>query len=371
MASDEVFAVSGPKHMMAKIGMGSSPTTMIKINWDNHEHRRCVAACLVNGTYLMIMMNDGPGFTKLARAWWESFHFRCNTILTDDDGLIFGAIFEHQLQPGPAGARHHHHPSSAPPRYIVAFRGTVSRHFKSSDMQLNLKIVMNKHHDSGRYNRAREQVGRLLDSTGGGAAVVWLAGHSLGASIELDVGRHVMEKRRRGLPTFLFNPPHVSLAPVINTLRVGEAAKRGLYVTSFMVKAALAKTVRRSHEKNMAELFDKLAPWVPELYVHERDFICQGFIDYFELRRKMLDRSRILRPVAEVAMKMSFRDMWISLHSSAKAENGEEPRVRPHLLPSARLWKNSSELYPHGLRQWWQPDSRLNLLQTVHLPPTH
>ncbi|TVU38602.1 hypothetical protein EJB05_11984, partial [Eragrostis curvula] len=307
----------------------------------------------------------GLANSLVARAWWESFHFRCNTILTDDDGLIFGAIFEHQLQqPGPAGARHHHHPSSSalPPRYIVAFRGTVSRHFKHSDMQLNLKIMTNKHHDSGRYSRAREQVGRLLDSTTGSGAMVWLAGHSLGASIALDVGRHVMEKRRRGLPTFLFNPPHVSLAPVINKLRVGEEAKRDLYVTSFMVKAALAKTVRRSHEKSMSELFEKLAPWVPEIYVHERDFVCQGFIDYFEQRQKMLERSRILRPVAEVAMKMSFRDMLISLHSSANAENGEEePRVRPHLLPSARLWKTSSEGYPHGIRQWWQPDSRLNL----------
>ena len=28
-----VFTVSGPKHMMVKIGSGSSPATMINVNW--------------------------------------------------------------------------------------------------------------------------------------------------------------------------------------------------------------------------------------------------------------------------------------------------------------------------------------------------
>jgi hypothetical protein len=108
----------------------------------------------------------------------------------------------------------------------------------------------------------------------------------------------------------------------------------------------------------MEALFQTLAPWVPELYVHERDIVCQGFIDYFEQREKMLDR---LRPVAEVAMKLSLRDMLISFHSTDPAENGEDQRVRPHLLPSARLWKNSSYHYAHGLEQWWKPDSELRL----------
>lgn len=293
------------------------------------------------------MENDGYRYHRQAPAWWESFNFRCNHALWDDEGHVFGAIFEYVP---PHGARRH--PSA--PRFIVAFRGTTD----STDMRLNLMYMINKHHDCGRYRRAREQVGWLLDATGNCSAGVWLAGHSLGACIALDVGRHVMDRRRCPLPTFLFNPPHVSLAPVLNALRVAEQAKRDLYVTGYMVKAAIAKTVGRAHEKSMAELFERLAPWVPELYVHERDFICHGYIDYFERRQMMLERSRILRPVAEVAMKMSFRDMWISLHNTG---NGEEPRVRPHLLPSARLWKNTSGGDPHGIQQWWQPDSKLNL----------
>ncbi|TVU38603.1 hypothetical protein EJB05_11985, partial [Eragrostis curvula] len=238
-----------------------------------------------------------------------------NTILEDDGGLIYGAVFEHHL---PLPRRH---PSA--PRYVVAFRGTVSRNFKSSDMQMNLMVMTNNHHKSGRYRMACYHVGTLLDATAGDNGS---AGDVPGAG-----GQHAARR--------------------------GRGEERPLR-HEFVVKAALGKTVRRSHEKSMSELFDKLAPWVPELYVHERDFICQGFIDYFELRQK------ILRLVAEVAMKMSFRDMWISLHNTNNTENDEEPRVRPHLLPSARLWKNSSEVYPHGLRQWWQPDSSLNLVQS-------
>jgi len=124
------------------------------------------------------------------------------------------------------------------------------------------------------------------------------------------------------------------------------------------VKAALGSTVLKRQERDMEPLFQTLAPWVPELYVHERDIVCQGFIDYFGQRQKMLDR---LRPVAEVAMKLSLRDMLISFHSTDPAESGEDQRVSPHVLPSARLWKNSSYHYAHGLEQWWKPDNELRL----------
>jgi hypothetical protein len=46
---------------------------------DSHEHRRCIAACVVNGTYAtesdeyMNRMHTGEA---LAPAWWKSFSFR-------------------------------------------------------------------------------------------------------------------------------------------------------------------------------------------------------------------------------------------------------------------------------------------------------
>ncbi|TVU38801.1 hypothetical protein EJB05_12191, partial [Eragrostis curvula] len=286
MGSEEVFAVHGPKHMMARIGSCTSATVMVKINWEKPEHRRCVTACIVRGVYIMEKDREKGWTQMLAPAWWESFHFQCTKILQDHDGFIFGAIF---VYAPPDGAWRH----SLAPRYVVAFRGTMRRHSTfSTDMDHNVEMALNDHHKFGRYRDARRSVGELLNSVAYGHIpphAVWLAGHSLGASIALDVGRHVMDERQWRLPTFLFNPPHISAAPMINKLGVTEEKKTELYFTSFMVKTALAKTVGRSHETKMRELFERLAPWVPELYVHERDDICLGYVDYFEQRQKMLD----------------------------------------------------------------------------------
>ncbi|KAL6840598.1 hypothetical protein ACP4OV_029462 [Aristida adscensionis] len=342
---------------------------------DSDEHRRCIAACLVQGTYVMEIDQTRPRVhAALAPPWWESFHYRllkvleceCECMLCRTSLLrvganrhrpwfIYGAILEHAP---PAGERRH--PSA--PRYIAAFRGTMPRHpTLLADMHHNLKILVNRQHDCCRFRHARREVGELLDYysavAGGGDGGVWLAGHSLGASIALDVGRDMMAGRGLGLPTFLFNPPQVSLAPGMLPAALSRVARGVVYPASYVVKAAMGTTVLRSHERGMEELFERLAPWAPELYAHERDVICRGFIDYFEQRQRMLDRARF-RPVAEVAMKLSFRDMHVSVLDRA---DGKEQRVRPHLLPSARLWKSSAGGDAHGLEQWWQPDSRLNL----------
>ncbi|CAD6217842.1 unnamed protein product [Miscanthus lutarioriparius] len=321
-------------------------------------------------------MNRTHTGEALAPAWWESFNFRrlktlryeCECLLCETKTRlsssfgahrpcsIYGAILEH-VPPAGGALRH---PSA--PRYIVAFRGTILRrhqhqphqheqqqqHTVFGDMHLNLRILANKQHGCDRFRDARKEVGRLLDSVADGShvapAAVWLVGHSLGASIALNVGRDMAAKGCY-LPTFLFNPPQGRQeGRVPDELRCeGGAGVDGAEATG---------------EGHGAALFQTLAPWVPELYVHERDIVCQGFIDYFEQRQKMLDR---LRPVAEVAMKLSLRDMLISFHSTDPAESGEDQRVRPHLLPSARLWKNSSYHYAHGLEQWWKPDNELRL----------
>ncbi|CAD6223624.1 unnamed protein product [Miscanthus lutarioriparius] len=278
-------------------------------------------------------MNRTHTGEALAPAWWESFNFRrlktlryeCECLLCETKTRlsssfgahrpcsIYGAILEHV--PPAAGALRH--PSA--PRYIVAFRGTILRrhqhkheqqhqHTVFCDMHLNLRILVNKKHGCGRFRDARKEVSRLLDSVSDGShvapAAVWLVGHSLGASIVLNVGRDMATKGCY-LPTLLFNPPQVSLAPSMLPQALRRVAKRVVYPTSYAVKAALGSTVLKRQERDMEALFQTLAPWASELYVHERDIVCQGFIDYFEQRQKMLDR---LRPVAEVAMKLSLRD---------------------------------------------------------------
>ncbi|CAN6205571.1 unnamed protein product [Urochloa humidicola] len=341
----EVFAVSGPTHMMIQTG--------IEIDWDNEDYRRCITACLVNSTY--VLESDRAKRRQLANelapAWWENFHFRLDYVLEFECNcircriarrifgargrwFIYGAIFQYAP---PDGARRH--PSA--PSYVVAFRGTMPRGPTFfPDMRHNLRILLNNQHLCRRFRHAREMVGRLLNFSSiavvpnGGA--VWLAGH---ASIALDVGRDMMTNREANLPAFLFNPPHVSLAPAIS-----EEAKRDVYTVSYIGKHFLGGVLPK-HRDRMEKLFEKLKPWEPNLYVHERDNICKGFIDYFEQREAMKVR---LPDMATSAATLSYRDMLHTLFGKHSE--------RPHLIPSAVLWKNQSQHGDaHGLRQWWQP----------------
>ncbi|KAL6657932.1 hypothetical protein ACP70R_005712 [Stipagrostis hirtigluma subsp. patula] len=365
----DTFDSSGPTHMMEEFGFGSSRTRRIEIDWDKDEHRRCVAACVVQGTYVLEsdrtkgrLLNSGEA---LAPPWWEKFHlslvetlecececererqcpfFGCNGC------FIYGAIFQYAP---PVGARRH--PSA--PRYIVAFRGTMLRDPTAArDICLDANILLNRQHKCGRFRMARghveELLGKIANGGGGGDDDVWLAGHSLGASIALDVGRGLASRRGCYLPAFLFNPPHVSLAPAADMLRMAEEARNHLYIIGDVLKHALGKTTPlRSHKRRKLALFEQLSAWVPELYVHERDIICKGFADYFEQRQQVQE---LLPRVARSAAALSWRDMmWRTVFRKEKE--------RPHLLPSAVLWKNSSsDGDTHELRQWWQPGLNLS-----------
>ncbi|KAM0915756.1 hypothetical protein ACQ4PT_010617 [Festuca glaucescens] len=363
------FDKSGPTHMMPTGG-----SSAMKIDWESEEHRRCVAACIVKGTYVLesdrTMCRQGLQAKALAPAWWESFHFRLMDVLTDDsfkhrgDKFIFGAIYEYAA---PAGAPPRH-PSA--PQYVVAFRGTMMRHPKAiQDVYLDGKIVLNRLKGSNRSQRAHAAVHALLAGIAKRkeSCVVWLAGHSLGASLALDVGRTTMEEQGLGLPTFLFNPPHVASTQAINLLQPSEVAKNDLYAASNLLKAGLG-VILSPHRKRMEKLFQRLSPWAPKLYVHEKDFICQGFIDYFQQRERLEER---FRGAAKSAMTLSYRDMFHHLVGHDKE--------RPHLLPSATLWKNScidsdarwlaKRSNAHGLQQWWKSDADLSLTSRHYTYP--
>uniref|UniRef100_A0A0D3GQQ7 Fungal lipase-like domain-containing protein n=1 Tax=Oryza barthii TaxID=65489 RepID=A0A0D3GQQ7_9ORYZ len=232
------------------------------------------------------------------------------------------------------------------------------------DLYLDLQVLFNTLHDSQRFRLAKAAVQKLVDTihkgTGvcdhavGGRCVVWLVGHSLGASVALEVGRVMMTEQGYNLPTFLFNPPQVGLGKIMN-----------------------------SHEEHMEKLFERLSPWTPELYVHESDPICQGYIDYFEQRQLVQER---FGGIGNSAMKLSYRDMFFSVLGKNKE--------RPHLLPSALLWKNSrvdddvedhkklskckmlqEQLHQYkklafiarSLEHWWKPDNELSLTKTQYM----
>jgi hypothetical protein len=100
--------------------------------------------------------------------------------------------------------------------------------------------------------------------------------------------------------------------------------------------------------------------------VHKDDVICRGYIDYFEGREKMKAKCPvILQPLAQSGMKHSFWDMVRNTGGQSADDDNEEQRVQQHLLPSARLWKNSTEIgglcHAHKLKHWWKPDEELDL----------
>uniref|UniRef100_A0A0E0I0M0 Fungal lipase-like domain-containing protein n=1 Tax=Oryza nivara TaxID=4536 RepID=A0A0E0I0M0_ORYNI len=319
----------------------------------------------------------------LAPAWWKSFGFRCRNVIKDDswvsidmdasdqgssdsgrDDEIFGATYEYEPP-----ARLPRHPSA--PSYVVAFRGTIPTNL--GDLIHDIKIVYNTFSNSNRCDITHDEVEGLLQG-GANSCTMWLAGHSLGASQALDVGRSMAEKGFN-LPTFLFNPPQVSPAPAIYLLRPNEKAKMHLYATSSLLKVGLSKIVK-SHEEHMEDLFK-------QLYVHDSDPICQGYVDYFEQRQLVQER---FPSIGMSAMKLSYRDMFFSALNKDKE--------RPHLLPSALLWKNSRmdndvENHPskctllrkanrlkkrvlkaHSLEQWWKPDNELSLTKTQYNYPS-
>lgn len=330
---------------------------------DNDEHRRCVAACLVNAAY--IQENDcnrrRVQDKALAPAWWENFGFRLINVLKDN--LIIGAIYENRT---PLGEPRH----PLAPHYVVAFRGTMTCHLMSvMDLYLDLRVIINTLRESKRFRQGKEVVQGLVATidkgTGGGCSAhavggscgVWLAGHSLGASLALQIGRDMMTEKGYRLPAFLFNPPQVSLAPVTGMLPT--KVKTPIYFVSYMLKRGLSK-VRKSYTERMEKLFEQLSPWVPELYVHEKDLICNGYIDYFEQRQQL--QERFGRGIAASGM-LSYYDMICSVF-------GKE-MVQPDLLPSARLWKNTrmDGDPPHALQQWWKPDSDLSMSATTYSFP--
>ncbi|KAI3705719.1 hypothetical protein L1987_75960 [Smallanthus sonchifolius] len=330
MASQkEIFDVSGPLQLLTSF------------DWRNTFHRRSVAASLVQGVYNLERDRQrgsiGHEHESHASLWWERFHFQLNCVLVDDSDLLyFGAIYELKYA----------HPffyqsSPHPPRYVIAFRGTITTSLE--DMKLNLKCILNKHEKSVRFHTAFHAVSSTVTTAGAGN--VWLAGHSLGASIAMFAGRN-MAKRRFQLETYLFNPPFISV-PIDNMIK-NQTVKHGVRVIKSLVTAGLATAMKRRSSDPEEDLFVVLAEWTPYVFVNRSDPICAEYIGYFK-DRDMMERIG-LGKIGRIATQNSFR----SLVAGAVGRDSEPL----HLLPTAYLTENLSESedfkQAHGIHQWWQ-----------------
>ncbi|GFZ16393.1 UDP-D-glucose/UDP-D-galactose 4-epimerase 5 [Actinidia rufa] len=302
----ENFDLSGPLHLTC-------------VDWTNVDHRRSVAACLVQGVYILERdrQDNRQGSQALAPSWWEFFQFRLHTRLVDDaDHSIFGAIYEF------IPASNCNHLKNGSPHFVIAFRGTLTKgEAFVRDFQLDVHVIRNGLHQTSRFEIAMQAV-RNTVAEFGNLNNIWLAGHSLGASMAMLAGK-TMAKTGVLLEAFLFNPPFFS-APIERIK--DKKVKLGIRIAGSFLAAGLAVALKGS----------------PPAEESNRRSVC-SFVR-----------------VGPVSVCTSGRSHLLGVFRNQK--------IRCILIPSANLVVN---LVPaqdfkqaHGIHQWWRPD--LNLQSKVY-----
>ncbi|XP_044476270.1 GDSL esterase/lipase At4g10955-like [Mangifera indica] len=339
MASErEDFSLSGPLHLT-------------HIDWTNDHHRRSVAACLVQGVYVSERdrQQQRHGSQALATPWWEFFHFQLFRQLKDDvDSTIFGAIYEFKPP-----ASHCNLSTAGTPRYVIAFRGTLTKPDSfMRDLELDLHVIQNGLHQTSRFEIAMQAVRNMVASVGN--SNVWLAGHSLGSAMAMLAGK-TMAKTGVLLEAFLFNPPFLS-APIERIKN--KKVKHGLRIAGSVITAGLALAVnakKKQHNTRSAieEPFTALSAWVPRLFVNPADHISSEYVGYFEHRKKMEEIGA--GDIERLATQHSLGALFMNVM-------GKESQPL-HLIASAILTVNATPSQDfkqaHGIHQWWKPDMHL------------
>ncbi|KAL5731618.1 hypothetical protein ACHQM5_004328 [Ranunculus cassubicifolius] len=327
--------ISGPQPNLL------GPISNVIFNWENQDHRRIIAASLVNGVYIQEKnrINRGEQPKTLAPPWWEYFNFELVRPIRDDNCSIFAAIYKFNLPPVGCSS----------PKYVIAFRGTINSTNCSLDFGKNIQLVRNNFHRASRCEIGVEEVSNLVDADEG--STIWIVGHSLGSSVGLHVGKTMAIKGIR-LETFLFNPPHISISVPIQWIE-SETIKSVIHISRSIFKAGFVKLLRsKSQRQNTEVKFLEACEWLPSLFVHRDDVICSKYIEYFEGRDVMEKLG--LGEQERLAMQHTRRCLF--LHKPG-------PEYEPsHLIPSARLITNQTRLLPnkaHGLKQWWSSEMTL------------
>lgn len=329
----------------------TGPSFLTSVDWENSHHRRSIAASLIKGVYVLErdrqLNRQGP--LVQAPPWWQIFNFTLIQILIDDkDYSYFGAIYEFNNKKSP------NDPCKGrlgqkPPRYVFAFRGSISKAGnREQDIKLNLSQMSNNLDKSYRYNVALESLFQMIQKVG--PEDIWLAGHSLGSSIALLMGKYLVKNTGIHLETYLFNPPFAS--PPIERIK-SDKVKLGLRFANSVLTAGIvyASNGLKIPKAKDNDPFMILSTWIPFLFLNPCDPICSEYIGYFDHREKM--ESIGAGKIGKLATKHSSLGSIVSIGRS----KGSEPL---HLIPSAYLTINSSPFQifkeDHGLMQWWRQD---------------
>ncbi|KAM7258429.1 hypothetical protein ACFE04_014170 [Oxalis oulophora] len=314
----------------------SGPSNLTAIDWGNTHHRSSIAACLVQGVYIIEMDRQSKRLDSkaLAPPWWEFFNFKVHQLLVDDvDSSIFGAVFEYKHKASEAQS----------PHYVIAFRGTLTK--KKSllrDLELDVHIILNTLHKTSRCKIAIQAVQDLVAEADVDSNV-WLAGHSLGAALAMLAGKS-MAKTKKNLQTFLFNSPFPKV-PIEKIIR-NERVAGEIRIASSKIKAKVARSIENS--QNLFSAYDH--SWAPHLFVNGADYICSEYTKYFQHRITMEEMG--LQGIERIATQHTYR----SLLKSALRKHSEPM----HLIPSANVTINVTPAKDlreaHGIQQWWKPD---------------
>ncbi|KAL8141574.1 hypothetical protein V2J09_014606 [Rumex salicifolius] len=356
MATDKRdFNKRGPTHLTIVDWFLHLTSFVFNCMEDDH-HRRSVAAALVEGVYILEKDRQKKRHGSQARAptWWEFFRFKLVRELVDDkDNSIIGAVFEYDTS------------TRGSPRYIVAFRGTILR-WRSlvGDFSYNLKVIKNKLRKTARLEIAVKAVKEVVKKSPN--MNVWVAGHSLGASIAMLAAKKMFLLDTH-VESFLFNPPYVS-AP-IETIK-DRRVKFGLRTAGTLLTAGLVLANKKKLESSSDD-FTAFASWVPNLFVHPSDHICSEYIGYFGKSGKMEESG--VGQIVRLALPHSLAGLMMNTFVK-KAVSAA------HLIPSARLTVNNSNnmasssrlrdwFKAHKLEQWWSLDLHGQLHTDVHLYP--
>ncbi|KAF7148116.1 hypothetical protein RHSIM_Rhsim03G0208300 [Rhododendron simsii] len=310
--------------------------------WKNSCHRRSVAASLVQGVYILERdrQEKRQGRHALAPPWWDFFNFQLIRKLVDNaDQSIFGAVYEFRFPP----SDDNYQLDQKPPRYIIAFRGTIIKPgTRSQDLKLGLQFVRDRLQQSSRFKLAMEAVQSTVFFAG--CTNIWLAGHSMGSAIALLAGKN-MVKMGGFIETYLFNPPFPTdpLEQIKN-----QKLKHGVRFAS-AITAGVA--VALSGHRQRAQMDDSFAGWVPYLFLNPSDPLSAGYIRYFKQREKMMK-------IAHGAIaRFAKQNSSLSGRSQFSVARGRESEAS-HLLPSAYLIINLSSTkgfnQAHGIHQWWK-----------------
>ncbi|KAI3842623.1 hypothetical protein MKX03_027287, partial [Papaver bracteatum] len=293
-------------------------------------------ASLVKGVYVLKddHRRNRQGSEALAPLWWKSFNFNLvRSIMADGDCSIIGAVYQYN----PKSNNYYDRLKGFFPWHmlvsVAAFiciiqciLGTVGTSLRSDsfigDMTSNMNLLVNKLHHRSRFRKAMQAVEKLV--TEKGADNVWLTGHSLGASVAMLAGK-TMAKKGVFLESYLYNP--LFIAAPIQSIR-SSILKYCFQAACTVITIGLASFLQNNQERQQSEdLFTTLSPWVPNLFLHPDDFICSGYISYFELQETF--ESWGLKFIGNMVAHHSWQGLFMN------AIGVDYWSEESHLIPSA------------------------------------